>query len=179
MLGLASELTHAVEVTALRAPYPHYSGYMWFDFQWDDGWTLDEAQAQSSLEGIVSYLEATASIGKPVLGGFSQGAIMSLAAAFTVPERLAGLVLLSGTPVRPELPKKALNGLPVFISHGYQDPVLPVVEARKITPQIEEFGGVVTYREYPAAHTVPYEALEDLDVWLDALQPFETSRISS
>ena len=61
------------------------------------------------------------------LMGFSQGCIMSLAAALTDPRRFAGVVGMSGRMlpgvVSKIAPPNQLAGLPIMIVHGTEDTV--------------------------------------------------------
>mgnify|MGYP001171287220 FL=1 len=72
---------------------------------------------------------------RTLLGGFSQGAMLSCDALLHSQQPYAGLVQLSGTLVAkqewgPLLAKR--RGLPVFQSHGTQDPILAYVMAERL-----------------------------------------------
>jgi predicted esterase len=55
----------------------------------------------------------------------------------------------------------------VFISHGRQDPVLPIAStSRRIVPKLEEDGYDVTYREFDGPHSVPPSLAEEALAWL-------------
>ena len=86
-----------------------------------------------------------------VIGGFSQGSVMSYAVALgrgrSAP---AGIVALSGfmpTVEGFELDIGNREGLPVFIGHGSADPVIGVEWGRDARQRLEAAGAVVTYRE--------------------------------
>ena len=67
--------------------------------------------------------------GPIVLGGFSQGAMLSGEIAFQSEQPLAGLVLLGGTTVNEAAWVERFPGrrrLPIFIAHGRNDGVLPL-----------------------------------------------------
>lgn len=102
------------------------------------------------------------------LMGFSQGAIMSLAVALTQPDKAAGVVAMSGR-LLPELqPKIAahLNGLPIFMSHGLRDLIIPIGEARAARLALSRLAVRLTYREYDMGHQVTVESLNDIVAWL-------------
>ena len=69
-----------------------------------------------------------------MLAGFSQGGAVSLYSGLRYPERLAGLVVLSSyLPMRSTLDVErspANAGLPIFMAHGADDPVLPIAMGR-------------------------------------------------
>ena len=104
-----------------------------------------------------------------VLGGFSQGAVMTYALGLGEGRpRPDALVALSGfmptvpgfeLDLKPPLP-------PVAIGHGTYDNVIPVEFGRQARAALEGAGGEVLYREYPLAHSVDPGFLEELAPWL-------------
>jgi phospholipase/carboxylesterase len=94
-----------------------------------------------------------------VLGGFSQGAVMSYALAFGrgAEKRPAALLPLSGFMPRVEgleLDLTGLGGFPVAIAHGSLDPVISVEWSREARRVLEGAGADVTYHEAPLPHTI-------------------------
>jgi phospholipase/carboxylesterase len=94
-----------------------------------------------------------------VLGGFSQGAVMSYALGLgRGPEkRPAALLPLSGFMPRVdglELDLTGLDGYPVAIAHGSLDPVISVEWSREARAALEGAGADVTYHEAPLPHTI-------------------------
>jgi phospholipase/carboxylesterase len=94
-----------------------------------------------------------------VLGGFSQGAVMSYALGLgRGPEkRPAALLALSGFMPRVdglELDLSGLDGYPVAIAHGSLDPVISVEWSREARSALEAAGADVTYHEAPFPHTI-------------------------
>jgi phospholipase/carboxylesterase len=94
-----------------------------------------------------------------VLGGFSQGAVMSYALAFGrgVAGRPAALLPLSG--FMPEVEGlefdlTGLDGYPVAIAHGTHDPVIDVSWSRAARDALTDAGADVTYHEAPLPHTI-------------------------
>jgi phospholipase/carboxylesterase len=106
----------------------------------------------------------------PFLGGFSQGAIMSLYVALTHPEAIAGAVLMSGRlmPLAWEerVSDDRLRGLPILAAHGLYDPVLPIASGREIREKLTTLPLDFTYHEYPMAHEVSGESLAEATSWL-------------
>ena len=109
-----------------------------------------------------------------VLGGFSQGAMLSVDVALHG-ARPRGLVLLSGTLVaeaewRPRL--AALAGLRVFQSHGTKDGLLSFAGAEKLRAFLVEGGAEVGFVPFPGGHEIPPPVLELLEDFLPhALAP--------
>lgn len=88
------------------------------------------AEARKAMLALVQ--EVAAHTGLPmkkiVLGGFSQGSMITTDVALRLEEAPGALVALSGTLLIEDtwrLKAKARAGLPVFQSHGRQDPILP------------------------------------------------------
>lgn len=61
-----------------------------------------------------------------VLGGFSQGGMVSLTGGLAYAEPLRGLFCLSGAWLTPDQGVSQSASLPVFLAHGEVDPVVPV-----------------------------------------------------
>jgi len=110
---------------------------------------------------------------KTVLGGFSQGAVMTYALGLGRGRpHPAALIALSGfiprvpgfeLDLEPPLP-------PVAIGHGTYDPVIGVEWGRQAKALLEEAGADVICREYPLPHTIEPGFLLELRPWLtDAL----------
>jgi phospholipase/carboxylesterase len=118
------------------------------------------------LTGFLDELLAERGIGwdRTVIGGFSMGAVMSYSVALGPGRPLpAGLVALSGfVPTvdgwQPELAGR--EGLPVFIHHGANDPIISVEFARQARELLQTGGLQPEYLETDAGHWLPAEAVE-------------------
>ena len=112
--------------------------------------------------------------GQTVLGGFSQGAVMTYALGLGRGRpRPAGLIALSGfiptvegfdLDLSPPLPA-------IAIGHGTYDPVISVDWSRRAKEQLEQAGADVLYREYPLPHAVDPGYLSELSSWLGGVVP--------
>ena len=133
---------------------PDTTGYGWFPIT--GGGPLDPAAFARGKAAISRFLEA-ACARYPVL---------------REPERFAGLVALSSW--LPEALAATLErqpaheGLPVFVCHGSQDPMIAVDRGRESRDQLLRLGVPTVYREYEMGHEIRAEALRDLVEWLDA-----------
>jgi phospholipase/carboxylesterase len=108
-----------------------------------------------------------------VLGGFSQGAVMSWALGLGrgAAKRPAAIVALSGFMPRVEqleLDLSGLEGYPVAIAHGSLDPVIPVDFSREARTVMEGAGADVLYREAPLPHTIDPSILPELQAFVAA-----------
>jgi phospholipase/carboxylesterase len=135
------------------------------------------AEARSAVLGMLDALATHPRIPSKhrlVLGGFSQGAMLSLDVALRAPEReIAALVLLSGTMLaedewRPLM--AARRGTPVFQSHGDADPILPFIIAERLRDALTDSGLEVTFDAFHGPHTIPLATLVRLSRWLKALE---------
>jgi phospholipase/carboxylesterase len=94
-----------------------------------------------------------------VLGGFSQGAVMSYALGLgrSPAKRPAALMPLSGfmpTVDGLDLDLSGLDGFPVAIAHGTFDEVIPVDYSRAARDVLAAAGADVAYQEAPLGHTI-------------------------
>ena len=108
---------------------------------------------------------------RTVIGGFSQGAVMSYAVALAAGRPSpAGLLAMSG--FIPEVEEFGLDlarpGLPIAITHGTLDPVISVEFARRARQRLEAAGNRLLYREAPVGHGIDPAVLPDLRAWLAA-----------
>ena len=111
---------------------------------------------------------------RTVLGGFSQGAMMSYALGLGADRpRPAGIVALSGFVPTVEGFELDLDRPlpPIAIGHGAYDPVISVEWGRRAKELLEGAGADVLYRESPLPHTVDPAFLRELQPWLDAAVP--------
>jgi phospholipase/carboxylesterase len=109
--------------------------------------------------------------GRAVLGGFSQGAVMSYALGLGAGRpRPAGIVAMSGfMPTVDGFELDDAAGLPVAIGHGTFDPVIGVEFGRAARDRLTEAGADVTYRESPMAHSIDPGFLRELPDWISAV----------
>lgn len=102
---------------------------------------------------------------KTILGGFSQGAMLSCDLILRTTQPYAGLIQLSGTllaaPEWTPLLQKRKN-VPVFQSHGTQDPILPYVMAERLRDALKDAGLVVQWHSFRGGHEIPMTLLAQL-----------------
>lgn len=190
LFPLVEALDPRLTVVSLRAPNPYYAGFAWFrlEFLGDGSVLIDGGQARESLARLVRWVErAPARFGtdpdRTFLLGFSQGAIMSLALLATVPERLAGIVVLSGR--RPHelfdhtAPPAAIARVPLLVAHGLFDDILPVAHGRAIRDAYTDLTEDLTYREFPVGHGIAPDEVPLIAGWLAARLDATVSRTSA
>jgi len=147
----------------------------WFDVRSQDfGADIDAPGIRASVvqvEGLIAReKERGVPAGRILLAGFSQGGVIALCTALRHPERLAGVLGLSTF-----LPAEALiegdlssanAGLPVFMGHGDEDPMIPIEWAEAARDRLQTLGYPVTWKSYPMAHQVCAEEIADLGAWI-------------
>jgi phospholipase/carboxylesterase len=119
---------------------------------------LDEARAK--VDALLDDVERTLRPppGKLVLGGFSQGAMLSLDVTLRSSRRLAGLVLMSGTHIAANewaTRFEARRGLPVFMSHGEGDDLLPYSVSEGLRDTLISHGMPVDWVPFRGGHGIP------------------------
>lgn len=174
LLGLSDYLDERFFFIAARAP---------FNFQWGGGFTwyevleIDETESKMFNESYQRLVQFHYDIkekypidpSKIFYLGFSMGTIMSYALALTMPNEIKGVVANSG--LIPEQTSlnflwEKLDGASFFIAHGTYDPVISVEFGRRAKFLLEQAKADVVYREYPMAHQISEESLNDMSIWL-------------
>lgn len=148
-------------------------GWHWYAFRavgFPDPETFD-AVYPAAGEWLDSFLsERALTHDRLVLGGFSQGAVMTYALGLgTGRPRPAALIALSGfVPTVPEFELDLSLPLPPFaIGHGTLDSVIGVEFGRAARDLLREAGADVTYHESPVPHTIDPELARELPSWIE------------
>ncbi len=135
--------------------------------------TPDPATFLPTFAQASAFLDALpVPIDRIVLGGFSQGTVMSYALGLGGGRpRPAAIIALSGFVPRVEgfaIDLDGLDGYPVAIAHGSLDPVIPVEFGREAKTMLEDAGAAVLYRETPVPHTIDPAVVRDLRSFVHA-----------
>jgi phospholipase/carboxylesterase len=175
--GLAPD---AVVVTP-QAPFPaepwgYGPGWAWYRYLGEDRpepETFDESQRLLSelLAGLPTRLPMAP--GPTVLGGFSQGATMSLAHALLYPGTISHVLNFSGflaAHPRVNVTPESVGDVEIFWGHGTHDPAIPFPMAESGRRKLERAGARLTARDYRMGHRIDPQELADAGRWLmDAL----------
>jgi len=163
------------------APRGYYAstsmgGYSWHpDRSKPWPWVSDFSPTTEAIIETVSSLNfPDADMSRLHLVGFSQGAALAYTIAIMHPERITSLAGLSGF-----LPDGAsswldagrLQGMPVFVTHGTQDDLVPVERARKSVEMLEKAGASVTYCEDDVGHKLSVKCFRGLEAFYSRLNP--------
>ena len=90
------------------------------------------------------------------------------------PGMFAGLAALSARideqeEVLERLPDE--RSQPIFIAHGVHDPLIPVEAGRDSRDFLSRAGYDPTYHEYPMAHQITDDVIDDLSFWIRETLP--------
>ena len=164
-----------------NAPHPLDTGLGPVGFAWavfppaedDDAAFESESLLTDFIDDAQDRLQVPD--GQIVLGGFSQGAMMTLRVGLGSPDRFQGLAVLSGRLMDDD----TLDDLPgrptqsIFLAHGTDDDVIAVEEGRRVRDSLRRQGYAPEYHEYAMAHEIGQDELSDLTRWLHAVLPPE------
>jgi phospholipase/carboxylesterase len=124
---------------------------------------LDETCAL--LVRILDELQARFELGadRIVLGGFSQGSIVSLEVTLRDPRPFAGLLLMSTTMLDSRQLQHAAarrSGTRALVSHGRADPVLPYALAESLVQHLRTANWAVQWVPFAGGHGIPPQVLD-------------------
>jgi phospholipase/carboxylesterase len=175
MWVFANRIPDRYLVIAPRGLYPEpIGGYSWYKNH-RTGWPamkdmlpaiqalqrlpeqLQRFSNQKSVEGLTDtrHVLQSADFRQLSLVGFSQGAAFAYIYAMLHPEQtglVAGLAGFVPEGVGEVVEMRPLEGIPVFVTHGTQDDIVPIERARKSVGQLEQAGAEVTYCEENVGH---------------------------
>ncbi len=125
------------------------------------------AEGYAALAGFVDSLPYE----RKLIGGFSQGAVMSFAVGLGEGRpRPVAVIGLSG--FVPTVEGWQLDGSrpfpPIAVGHGTYDPVIPIEFAHRSVAQLEAAGAEVLYRESPIDHAIEPAFVAELVPWIGA-----------
>jgi phospholipase/carboxylesterase len=105
-----------------------------------------------------------------VLAGFSQGCAMTLHTGLRLPEKLAGMLGLSGylplIDVAAAERQDANANTPIFLAHGEYDPMVNMSRAIASRDMLRSLGHDVRWHTYPMQHSVCPEEIADISAFL-------------
>jgi phospholipase/carboxylesterase len=177
LFSFANQLPDSFLVISLRAPIKlSNDSYAWYQLNYlGEKPSADKAQAEASRLMIIEFINTLKNKHafnekRVYLCGFSQGSIMAYSVGLTVPEKIKGIAVMSGRLLEEVKPlvasKEKLKNLKVFISHGTNDGVLQINNAREANTYLKQLGVNASYHEYPEAHTISNAMFNDLLIWL-------------
>jgi phospholipase/carboxylesterase len=174
LLGLSSYLDKRFLILSVRAPFPfdYSGGFTWYDI--DEVGMPEPGKFKSSYDMLSTFV-GDALAHYPIckkqlyLLGFSMGTVMSYALALTQPTLFRGVVANSGYVAEGTHLAYQWNQLAntdFLVTHGTNDPVIPVQLARRAKELLEAAHARYEYQEYQMAHQISEESLRYVSAWL-------------
>ena len=171
---------------AIRFVFPHAqtmpvtinNGYVmraWYDIlAMDLVRREDEAglrKSQLKIEQLIAReIERGIPADKIVLAGFSQGCAMTFQTGLRYPQKLAGLLCLSGyLPIHATVAAERAaenQQTPIFMAHGRGDGVVTIDRAETSRDFLKALGYQIEWHEYAMPHSVCEEEIEAIGPWL-------------
>lgn len=173
LFSFAPYLPQTHTVIALQAPLVIAPGsYAWYPlYPKEDGTFTSELEAAWSAVDIltenIDLLVEKYGV-NPIdisILGFSQGAILSWALAFSKPRKIRRIVALSGM-VHESVDTSQPPTFLAYAAHGISDVVIPVEKARTTILPLSEKYNEIEYHEFPEGHSVSQENFTRLLGWL-------------
>ena len=147
----------------------------WYDITGDGRQDAAGIRAsQTRVEALIARERARGIAARSiVLAGFSQGGAVALQTGLRHPERLAGILALSAYLPLPDTlaheASEANRGVPIFMGHGTEDPLIPLSWATRSREHLVALGYAIEWREYQMPHSVCAEEIEDVGRWLSGI----------
>jgi phospholipase/carboxylesterase len=159
-------------------PFNHGFGWWSIHTRVADDQSFAAAAAEASRRigiFIQRLLREKPTLGKPVLVGFSQGAVITYTISVQEPDLVSIALPLSGMLPLPLIPDTWPAGKrkPVIHAfHGVRDPVVRIEQDRQSVSRLKALGVAVTLREYPPlVHAIgPLEIIDVLKEVDEALR---------
>lgn len=164
---------------------PHVSGRAWFPIRMSDieaaamrGEVLDLAdtypqglgEAEQRIKSLINFLRMEPQ--QLILGGFSQGAMMTCQVALTMDADIGGMILLSGTCINLKVWQEHAvrhRSVPFIQSHGKDDLVLGFKQAQRLHGALTEAGLKGNFLPFAGGHEIPLPIIRETSKFLTTL----------
>ena len=154
---------------------PGMTGYAWTP-PGDSRTPGDIDEAEALLAGLIEEVTDQYDVrpGNMILGGFSQGGMLTYRYGLPNPQLFAGIMALStrvpdADEMRKRLPEERTQ--PIFISHGHLDQMISIADGQGSRDFLEAEGYSPEYREYAMGHEISQEVLSDFVPWIRKVLP--------
>lgn len=169
-------LSHPVRVIFPRAPDAFGKGFSWLPLQVRDGQPdklADALQEKAALlaRALQTWTTRHATVGKPIVLGFSQGGMLTWTLALQHPQLISvAMPLAAWLPPRliPQTVDDPLSYPPLRMMHGRMDRTIAIEPTRLIVRQMQRQGLRIDWLEYGrAGHTMSKVMDAQLHRWLN------------
>lgn len=166
-----------IKIICLRSPFIYQNGFpvaSWYTISKfpiisEKCYNFEEAQKSAKI--IVEVIEEEVQLldGKYeniFLGGFSQGACLSLYTGLTYKHLLGGVLVLSGSLFEKTEILESNKELKIFRGHGEKDDVIPFKTSEESLKRIENFSGLNKFTYPNLKHSICQKEIEDIKNFL-------------
>ncbi len=163
-----------------NAPFEFQLSYQLYGYAWIFPPTMDSEEMPESMTESIDKLMVAVDIliedyniklPNVILGGFSQGAMMSASFGLIRPDIFKGIFMLSGMLLGESYLVSNIqsdNGQRVFVSHGEFDSLVPFSNLNKIVKFLESYGYSPEFHQYPMGHELSLQSINDLGKWINS-----------
>ncbi|MEC9283348.1 MAG: hypothetical protein VX642_11590 [Bdellovibrionota bacterium] len=119
-------------------------------------------------ESLINELNLDPS--KTIIGGFSQGAMISMNLILNSPYKFKALIQMSGTFLERNYWLKKMQQkekMNIFLSHGFQDALLNPKDAEDLAASLTENGHNVYSKFFQGGHEIPLDVLKELKSFIE------------
>ena len=155
-----------------NAPIPLQIGPGTVGYAWAD--PPESGSVEAAVERLEAFFESVVDRyavepGRAVLGGFSQGGMVTYQWGLPNPDLFLGLVVLSSKVLDRGILMERLpvdRAQSVFVAHGTTDSMISVQDARESREFLKTQGYTPEYREYEMGHEINQDVLADVVPWI-------------
>ncbi len=176
MIGLAGEFSVPDNMIVLA---PQANANIWYPQRLTAPVATNEPYLSSAILRIGEIVDMLQSNGIPaervIIGGFSQGASLSIEYVLRNPRRWGGLIAFSGGYIWPmdiprEPPVGSLQAMPVFLGCSNVDPFIPLQRVEDTSAILGAMGAQVNKQIYPGmGHTITPDEIAAAQKIINAL----------
>ena len=151
-----------------NAPRTYKKGFSWYRVRCQ-GSVTDVLESTKRLLALFRRLKKRwPKAGKPHVVGFSQGGVMGMSLAARYPDKVAGVVALSGylVPLDLTIAKRKRKTPPVWIAHGRRDTVVLFSEGLAAHERFKAAGYSSTFVPHDRFHAVPPSVVQRAGQWI-------------
>ena len=134
-------------------PETRKDGFEWYPEA--EGFAEGSRRTAERMAALIEeIMKSRPTAGKPIVMGFSQGAMVAYTLAVLHPRLVRAAFPMSGMLPKPIWPKAWPEGEPkprIHATHGMADEVLPIENDRETVAHLRELGVPITLTEYPGA----------------------------
>lgn len=149
------DLDVPVRIAHLQAPVAEHDGRAWFTFR---GKSRDRIRdeidllADAAVRTTERILASRQTLGKPVVTGFSQGAMVVYSMALRHHDRFAKALPVSGVLMNDPPPEMDGPAMPKVVAlHGMRDPIIGPSASRRAVATLEKMGVNAELKLFPDA----------------------------